>query len=132
MATNREAFTSRGSGGIAAGMAPVSGIRDNHSRGSVGEFLRDKIRDGSSLSVVSAYFTIYAYDALRAELDRIRSMRFLFGEPRFIRSIDPDRTDKKVFKIEDEGLTLDRRKDRYPFGPANQSAPREDVPHRVR
>jgi hypothetical protein len=113
-------------------MAPVSGIRDNHSRGSVGEFLRDKIRDGSSLSVVSAYFTIYAYDALRAELDRIRSMRFLFGEPRFIRSIDPDRTDKKVFKIEDEGLTLDRRKDRYPFGPANQSAPREDVPHRVR
>ena len=40
--------------------APVSGIRDNYHRGSVAEFLRDKIRDGSELSVVSAYFTIYA------------------------------------------------------------------------
>jgi SNF2 family DNA or RNA helicase len=95
--------------GTTAGAAPGSGIRDNHSRGSVGDFLREKIRDGSSMSVVSAYFTIYAFDALRAELEKIDGMRFLFGEPRFIGSIDPDRTDKKAFKIEDEGLTLANR-----------------------
>ena len=92
-----------------AGAAPASGIRDNYSRGSVGDFLREKIRDGSSMSVVSAYFTIYAFDALREELEKIDCMRFLFGEPRFIGSIDPDRTDKKAFKIEDEGLTLANR-----------------------
>src|SRR5437667_12524865 len=41
-----------------------SGIRDNHSRGLVGDFLRAKIKPGSRLSVVSAYFTIYAYEIL--------------------------------------------------------------------
>ena len=41
-----------------------SGIRDNLSRGSVGDFLREKIQDGSTLAIVSAYFTIYAYAAL--------------------------------------------------------------------
>ena len=87
----------------------VSGIRDNYRRGSVAAFLRDKIRDGSDLSVVSAYFTIYAWDAFQSELSKIDHMRFLFGEPRFIRALDPDRTDKKSFKIEDEGLQLANR-----------------------
>jgi hypothetical protein len=40
------------------------------------------------LSVVSAYFTIYAYEALSAELDRIGKLRFLYGEPRFIAAIE--------------------------------------------
>jgi hypothetical protein len=42
-----------------------SGIRDNHYCGSVGDYLKPNIRDGSQMSVVSAYFTIYAYAALR-------------------------------------------------------------------
>jgi SNF2 family DNA or RNA helicase len=88
---------------------PVSGIRDNYRRGSVAEFLREKILSGSDLSVVSAYFTIYAWDAFQHELSKVNHMRFLFGEPRFIRTIDPDRTDKKSFKIEDEGLQLANR-----------------------
>jgi hypothetical protein len=88
---------------------PASGIRDNYTRGSVAEFLRDKIRDGSELSVVSAFFTIYAWDAFQYELSKIDHMRFLFGEPRFIQRLDPDRTDKKSFKIEDEGLQLSNR-----------------------
>ena len=64
---------------------------------------------GSQLSVVSAYFTIYAYDALSKQLDQIDHLNFLFGEPRFIASLDPDKTDKKAFKIEDEGLELANR-----------------------
>jgi hypothetical protein len=80
---------------------PASGIRDNYTGGSVAEFLRDKIRDGSELSVVSAFFTIYAWDAFQYELSKIDHMRFLFGEPRFIQRLDPDRTDKKSFKIEE-------------------------------
>ncbi len=82
------------------------GIRDNHQHGKVAEFLIEKIAEGSQLSVVSAYFTIYAYDALRGRLDQVDGLRFLFGEPRFIASLDPDKTDKKTFKIEDEGLEL--------------------------
>ena len=40
------------------------GIRDNHKRGRVSDFLIEKAAPGSALSIVSAYFTIYAYEAL--------------------------------------------------------------------
>ena len=86
-----------------------SGIKDNRQRGLIADFLKARIQSGSRLSVVSAYFTIYAYDALRAHLDQIDRLDFLFGEPRFIASLDPDKIDKKSFKIEDEGLQLANR-----------------------
>ena len=76
-----------------------SGIRDNHNRGKIGDFLREKIQHGSQLSFVSAYFTIYAYHALKDELNKINGLNFLFGEPRFVKSLDPEKTDKKSFKI---------------------------------
>jgi superfamily II DNA or RNA helicase len=85
------------------------GIRDNRTYGKVADFLVEKIGTGSRLSVVSAYFTIYAYEALSAELDNISHLKFLFGEPRFISSLDPDKTEKKSFRIEDEGLELANR-----------------------
>ncbi|MBI3249158.1 MAG: DEAD/DEAH box helicase family protein [Deltaproteobacteria bacterium] len=90
-------------------LVPGSGIRDNYRRGTVGNYLREKIQEGSSLSIVSAYFTIYAFEALKAQLNRIAGLRFLFGEPRFLKSLDPEKTDKKAFKIEDDGLQLANR-----------------------
>jgi SNF2 family DNA or RNA helicase len=87
----------------------MSGIRDNHRHGKVGDFLREKIQPGAKLSFVSAYFTIYAYEAMRWELESVDSLRFLFGEPRFVRNIDPEKTDKKAFDIEDVGLRLKNR-----------------------
>jgi hypothetical protein len=84
----------------------ASGIRDNHPRGNVGDFLKANIKPGSDLSVVSAYFTIYAFAALQHELTGIKSLRFLFGEPRFIRSLDPNKTAKKAFEIEDNTPAL--------------------------
>lgn len=84
----------------------LSGIRDNHSRGGVGDDLREVIQPGCKMSVVSAFFTVYAYDALKDELDQIEHMDFLFGEPRFISRLDPDRTEKKAFIIDAKGLQL--------------------------
>jgi len=89
--------------------AVLSGIRDNHTRGRVADFLAERLATNSEMSVVSAYFTIYAYQALAQQLDQVGGVRFLFGEPRFISSLDPDKTDKKAFKIEDEGLELSNR-----------------------
>ena len=83
-----------------------SGLRDNHTRGTVAEFLAEKIRDSSKLSIVSAYFTIYAYDALRQVLDRIEHLDFLFGEPSFVNRLDPSKTEKKSFIIDTDGLEL--------------------------
>lgn len=83
-----------------------TGIRDNHSRGSVASFLKEKIQDGSTLSIVSAYFTIYAYEALKCSLDRIAHLDFLFGEPSFVNRLDPSKTEKKAFLLDAGGLEL--------------------------
>ena len=83
-----------------------SGLRDNHTRGTVAEFLKAKIQPDSILSIVSAYFTIYAYDALKHQLNDIDRLDFLFGEPSFINRLDPNRTGNKSFILKDDGLTI--------------------------
>jgi SNF2 family DNA or RNA helicase len=83
-----------------------SGIRDNHTRGAVADFLKEKIQDGTKLSVVSAYFTIYAFDELKHILNRIDHLDFLFGEPSFVNRLDPSKTEKKAFIIDADGLEL--------------------------
>lgn len=87
--------------------ATNSGIRDNHHRGVVADFLKAKIHAGSRLSVVSAYFTIYAYDALKTHLNEIDHLDFLFGEPRFIASLDPDKMEERALVIDGRELQLD-------------------------
>jgi len=88
----------------------TSGIRDNRPRrGTVASFLQDKIRPGANLAFVSAYFTIYAYQALQEQLDTAARLRFLFGEPSFVRGIDPEKRQQKYFRIEDDALQLVNR-----------------------
>lgn len=87
-----------------------SGIRDNRpDRGTVASFLLDRIRPGSELSFVSAYFTIYAYAALQQPLEQAKRLRFLFGEPSFVRAIDPKKGQRKSFQIEDDALKLTQK-----------------------
>jgi len=81
-------------------------IRDNHTFGKVGDFLKVKISQGSKLSIVSAYFTIYAYHKLKDELDSIDQLRFLFGDPSYLKSIDPSKINRRDFKIEDDQLVI--------------------------
>lgn len=78
-------------------------IRDNKNFGSVGEFLKDVIREGADLSVVSAYFTIFAYYGLHEQLDSIKNMKFLFGEPTFVNTIE---SDVRNYKIEDNSIII--------------------------
>ncbi|MCB1091846.1 MAG: hypothetical protein KDL87_09960, partial [Verrucomicrobiae bacterium] len=83
--------------------ASLSGLRDNYSRGKAGDFLRATIAPGADLSFVSAYFTVHAYQALRDELESARKLRFLFGEPKFIRSIEKEGKQSRQFKLGDDG-----------------------------
>ncbi len=77
-------------------------IIDNQDR-LVGDFLRDRITHGSLLSVVSAYFTIYGYGALRDRLDEIGRLRFLYGDPRGLGTLDPEEAEDKAFRLTSEG-----------------------------
>ena len=65
---------------------PYYSIRDNHSNGIVGDYLNEIIEENSDLSIVSAYFTIHAYNALKSKLNQIGRLRFLFGEPTFVQN----------------------------------------------
>jgi hypothetical protein len=78
---------------IVSGNIP-SAIRDNQGRGKVGDFLKNCLKDGSTLSFVSAYFTIYAYEKLEDHLHKIEHLNFLFCEPRFVKNLDSDRINK--------------------------------------
>lgn len=48
-----------------------SGIRDNYIRGSVADLLNQIIQQDTVLSIVSAYFTIYACANLKDKLNSI-------------------------------------------------------------
>ena len=88
-------------------MSKNSRIRDNNNDRTVAEFLKDKIQSGSSLSIVSAYFSIYAFDKLRTSLKGIDDLRFLFGEPSAIGGMDQSKTESKAFELTESGLRLE-------------------------
>ena len=77
-------------------------IVDNRHR-RVGDFLRERIEAGSNLSIVSAYFTIYAYGALRDTLEGAGQVRFLHGEPSAVGTMDPEGSESKSFRLNDDG-----------------------------
>ncbi|MDE0013031.1 MAG: helicase-related protein [Candidatus Poribacteria bacterium] len=95
-----------------------SGIRDNLLRETVHDFLQQEIKNGSALSIVSAYFTIYAYEKMQHSLNKIEELRFLFGDPDFVKRMDPNNTDKKAFDITDTGLALNQQLRQKPIAKA--------------
>ncbi len=95
-----------------------SGIRDNLLRETVHDFLEQEIKNGSALSIVSAYFTIYAYEKMQHSFNKIEELRFLFGDPDFIKRMDPNNSDKKAFDITDTGLELNQQLRQKPIAKA--------------
>ena len=85
-------------------LAPVrsGAVVDNRIR-RVGEFLSEGIKPGASLSVVSAYFTIYAFQAMRDALEQAGRMRFLYGEPAAADTLDPRSDQGKSFRLNEVG-----------------------------
>lgn len=82
----------------------ISLIRDNAAEGRVADFLEKHITKDSNVSIVSAFFTIYAYHELKSALDSIEHLRFLFGEPNFVKM--DDTKNPKDFKITDDALQI--------------------------
>lgn len=87
----------------------MGGILDNHTRGSAASFLQRHVVPGSQLSFASAYFTIYAYEALAAELEQAGELRFLFGEPSFVGTVDPDSKPARAFALADDAIVLPKQ-----------------------
>jgi len=83
-------------------------ILDNKTKGKVGNKLKDDIKTGSKLSIISAYFTIYAYEHLRKELGKINDLRLLFSEPTFVNEKKDIKREFKLNGSYEQGLAGDR------------------------
>lgn len=90
-------------------------IRDNGKHGNVFDFLKEKINDNfdkyddkSKIKIVSAYFTIYAFYALKNELmDKVSEVQFILGEPSSVENLNKKNERLKTFKIQDENINLE-------------------------
>lgn len=82
-------------------------ILDNRDpANSCGEYLREELDDGvETLRIVSAYFTVYAYEKLRAELEKANVVQFLYGDPDSIGEVDPGKKVDKSFDLTEQGLS---------------------------
>lgn len=83
-------------------------ILDNKTQGKVIDKLKDNIKTGTKLSIISAYFTIYAYEELKKELNKIDSLRLLFSEPTFIKNKKDINREFKLSGSYERGLSGDR------------------------
>src|SRR6056297_2747471 len=50
----------------------------------LGDDLRRTIRPGAKLRIAASCFSIYAFEALRAELEKIELLQFIFISPTFL------------------------------------------------
>lgn len=58
-------------------------IIDNISR-LLGDDLKQTIAPGAKLKIAASCFSIYAFEALKAELEKIESLQFIFTSPTFV------------------------------------------------
>ena len=55
---------------------------------------------------------------MQHSLDKIEELRFLFGDPDFVKRMDPNNTDQKAFDITDTGLALNQQLRQKPIAKA--------------
>ena len=73
-------------------------ILDNRLN-TVVDYLRAHLPTADIFRLVSAYFTIYGYEALQRELQNIKDVRFLFGDPASVGEVDPSEKTEKSFDL---------------------------------
>ena len=67
---------------------------DNRSR-LLGDDLKNEIKTGSKIKIVASYFSIYAYEALKEQLDNISELEFIFPSPTFVNEGVKDKLKKE-------------------------------------
>ena len=84
-------------------MTQYDHILDNRVR-KVVDYLRQHLSAAEVFRLVSAYFTIYGYEALQRELRGVEDVRFLFGDPASVGELDPGEKVQKAFNLTEDGL----------------------------
>lgn len=69
---------------------------NNISERVVDDF-KQRLSKGACVSIAAASFSIYAYEALKEELEQVEQLRFIFTSPTFIK--DKSKKEKREFFI---------------------------------
>ena len=81
-------------------MKQSAGILDNKSLGNVVSELKGNIEAGCTLSVVSALFSLYAYDELKKELSKVSKFRLLVpshgDDENFLKNLPGNHLDRRL------------------------------------
>ena len=82
-----------------------------------GEDLKKALKPGAKLKIAASCFSIYAYAALKNELEQIEEFDFIFTSPTFIPNEVTDKIsrEKREFHIPKQHAKYQREKDRL-FG----------------
>ena len=66
-----------------------------------GDDLKSRIRKGSKLQIAASCFSIYAYEALKKELEKVDALEFIFTAPTFVPNEQSDklRKERREFTI---------------------------------
>ena len=74
---------------------------DNKTR-TMWQHLNDRIDSTSIINMVSAYFTIYGFQALQDKLNEAREVKFLYGDPTGVGTVDPKNKQEKSYYLTEE------------------------------
>ena len=78
----------------------------------LGDDLKQVIHDGGRLKIAAAYFSIYAYEFLKNELEKIDSFQFIFTAPTFL----PEEVSDKMKKERREFYIPSKTRERNVYG----------------
>ena len=78
-------------------------ILDNQAA-TVADHLKHNLRHADAFNLASAYFTIYGYQLLADDLEKVEGVRFLFGDPNSVEDLDPSANEPKSFELTEQGL----------------------------
>lgn len=71
----------------------------------LGDELRDCLLPGAKLKIAASCFSIYAYEALKQQLEQVDELEFIFTAPTFVEeeAVDKLKKEKREFHIPEEG-----------------------------
>ncbi|MFK4826287.1 hypothetical protein ACI0FM_16140 [Paenochrobactrum sp. BZR 588] len=69
-------------------------IIDNTSH-LLGDDLKATVEKGARMKIAASCFSIYAFEALKAELSKVESLQFIFTSPTFVPNEVADRLSKE-------------------------------------
>lgn len=64
----------------------MSEIIDNKTK-LLGDDLKEEIESGAKVDIVASVFTIYAFQALKKELENVDELNFIFSSPAFVQNV---------------------------------------------